>query len=77
MMIKGVEAENFKGGRGATEKQDWKVPPLSLPLLYQYRISKSKGRHGPPAPAADAHADDDHLVRNQFCTWNIHVSDWF
>jgi len=43
---KGVGRKIFRG-RGAPKKQDLKIAPLSLSLLYQCHVSKSREGHGP------------------------------
>jgi len=42
------------GGGGATERQGRKIALLSLPILYQYHVWKSRG-HGPPLPTPMHH----------------------
>jgi len=45
-----TSAEKFPG-RGARKKQDRKIAPLSLPLLYQYHVGyENPEDHGPLLP---------------------------
>jgi len=46
-----ASAEKLPGGK--QKKQDRKIAPLSLPLLYQYHVRISRA---PLLPAADTHA---------------------
>jgi len=51
---KGVGRKNSRGG-GATEKTRPKIAPLSLPLLYQCHVYKSRESTAPLLPTTDAH----------------------
>jgi len=53
--MQGVGKKIFSGvGGKQRKKQDWKVAPLSLPLLYQYHVWKSRGVTAPLPSTADA-----------------------